>query len=66
MSEKSFKSPLEDTDTGVRESAIWAFAFVGGNIKKLAVEVRKNEQDENVLEFPARVESCSLSKLWFV
>lgn len=61
-----FNTCLEDSDSGVRESAIWACAFVGGNIKRLANEVRKNEQNKNVLEFLSKVEQCSLSELWFL
>lgn len=57
---------LKDEDAGVRESAIWAYAFIGGNIKKLALKIRKKEQHIEVLEFLKRVEKCKWKELWFV
>ncbi len=64
--EHLFKTCLNDLDAGVRESAIWAYAFLGGNIKTLAAEVRKGEKNEKVLEFLAKIERRNLAELWFV
>ena len=61
-----FATCLNDLDAGVRESAIWAYAFLGGNIKTLAVEIRKGEKNEKVLEFLAKIERRSFAELWFV
>ncbi len=61
-----FETCLNDLDAGVRESAIWAYAFIGGNIKKLAAEIRKAEKNRNVLEFLAKIERRNFAELWFV
>ena len=64
--EPLYSIALYDQDAGVRESAIWAYAFLGGNIKKLATEIRKGETNEKVLEFLAKVERRNFAELWFV
>lgn len=61
-----FDTCLNDSDSGVRESAIWAFAFLGGKVKKLAVEIRKSEKNTKVLEFLEEVEKSSSAELWFM
>ncbi len=61
-----FETCLNDLDAGVRESAIWAYAFLGGNIKTLAAEVRKGEKNVTVLEFLAKIERRNCADLWFV
>lgn len=61
-----FHTCLNDPDAGVRESAIWAYSFLGGNIKLLAAEVRKGEKNEKVLEFLAKVERRNFAELWFI
>lgn len=57
---------LTDPELGVRESAIWAFAFLGGNIKKLANKIRRKETEQSVINFMAKIEFCSISELWFI
>lgn len=61
-----FDTCLNDSDSGVRESAIWAFAFLGGKVKNLAVEIRKIEKDRKVLEFLEKVEKRNSAELWFM
>lgn len=61
-----FETCLNDPDAGVRESAIWAYAFLDGSLKKLAAEIRKGEKNEKVLEFLAKIERRNFAELWFV
>ncbi len=57
---------LKDNDGGVRESALWAFAFLGGNIKQLIAKVKSTETNLQVLDFTKRLENCDPVELWFI
>ncbi len=57
---------LNDSELGVKTSAIWAFAFLGGNINELAIKIRKKEINKSVLDFLAKIELCSFTELWFI
>lgn len=57
---------LKDIDGGVRESALWAFAFLGGNIKQLIAKVKSTETSVQVLDFTKRLENCDPVELWFI
>lgn len=64
--EPLFSIALNDQDAGVRESAIWAYAFLGGNVKKLSKEVIKRETNTQVLEFLSKVERRNFAEMWFI
>ena len=57
---------LNDSDAGVRESALWAFGFVGGNISELVGKMEGSEMNRRVLNFASQLKDLSLVEFWFV
>jgi hypothetical protein len=57
---------LTEKDFGVKESALWAYAFLGGKINELGSKLRKIEKRERIIQFLDKLEESSPTELWFV
>ena len=57
---------LNDPDAGVRESALWAFGFVGGSISEMVSKMERFEKDRRVLDFASQLKNLTTIELWFV
>ena len=57
---------LKDADRGVRESALWAYAFIGGDMKALNDNLKQVEKNKSILDFAKRLESCSPAEVWCI
>lgn len=55
---------LNDPDRGVRESALWAYAFIGGDMKALNYSLKQVEKNKSVLAFAERLESSTPEEIW--
>lgn len=57
---------LNDADAGVRESALWAFGFVGGSISHLADKLEDSQEDRNILNYVSQLKALTQVEFWFV
>lgn len=56
---------MKDVELGIRQSALWSYAFAGGELaKELASVMAKHDPDTDVREFAARVYEAASAGLW--
>ncbi|MBP9110049.1 MAG: HEAT repeat domain-containing protein, partial [Pyrinomonadaceae bacterium] len=57
---------INDVEAGVRESALWAYGFVGGSINKLISKMERTEKNRRVMDFANELRNFEPIDFWFV